>query len=104
MYIRYDGKDYLCRCRPGDTMTYRGLPYSFPAPVTGEIILCADDGFVLRTDRAEDYLRQTFVNGVLTLTNQPEPVVVEPEETAEPTVWDELDAAYREGVNGAYDQ
>lgn len=33
--------------------------------------------------------------------------VIEPEEPdapADPTVWDELDAAYQEGVNGAYDQ
>lgn len=33
---------------------------------------------------------------------EPEPIPIpEPEETS---VWDELDAAYREGVNTAYDQ
>lgn len=32
----------------------------------------------------------------------PEPS--DPEPTAEPTVWDELDAAYQEGVRSAYDQ
>lgn len=49
------------------------------------------------------------VNGVMTVTSwtpgvmpEPEP---EPEEpTTEPSVWDELDAAYREGVNAAYDE
>ena len=48
------------------------------------------------------------VNGVMTVTAwtpgvMPEPV--EPEEPeAELSVWDELDAAYTEGVNGAYDE
>lgn len=28
----------------------------------------------------------------------------EPDAPAEPTVWDELDEAYQEGVNGAYDE
>ena len=32
---------------------------------------------------------------------EPEP---EPEPTPELSVWDELDAAYTEGVNGAYDE
>lgn len=73
MYIAYNGTKYPCQCRPSETMVYRGLPDDFPAPVSGEVVLCADDGFVLRTDKAEDYLRQTFDGGVLTLTNAPEP-------------------------------
>lgn len=86
MYINYNGTNYPCRCRPGKTMVYRGLPEDFPAPVEGEVILCADDGFRLRVDKSEDYLRQTFEGGVLTLTNVPEPEVVEPgeEEDTEP--------------------
>jgi hypothetical protein len=36
----------------------------------------------MRTDNPADYLWQTFENGVLTLTNEPEPVV--PEEHTEP--------------------
>lgn len=82
MYITYNDKNYPCSCRPSDTMIYSGLPDDFPAPATGEITLCADDGFVMRTDNASDYLRQTFEDGVLTLTNEPEPV--EPEEPTEP--------------------
>lgn len=74
MYIAYKGAKYSCQCRPSATMAYRGLPDDFPAPVSGEITLCADDGFVMRTDKVKDYLRQTFVGGVLTLTNAPEPV------------------------------
>lgn len=87
MYILYNNTKYPCQCRPASTMRYSGLPEDFPAPVSGEIALCADDNFVLRTDKAEDYLRQTFVGGILTLTNvpepEPEPEPVEPEPTAE---------------------
>lgn len=94
MYLTYNNQTYPCKCRPGKTMVYRGLPEDFPAPVTGEITLCADDGFVLRTDKAEDYLRQTFEGGILTLTNQPEPEPVEPgpEPNPEPTIEDRVTA------------
>lgn len=87
MYITYKNTNYSCKCRPAKTMQYSELPEDFPAPVDGEIVLCADDGFVLRTDNSADYLRQTFEDGVLMLTNTPEPVPepepVEPEPTAE---------------------
>lgn len=91
MYIEYNKIKYPCSCRPSQTMIYRGLPDDFPTPVSGEIVLCADDGFVLRTDNTADYLRQTFENGVLTLTNAPEPEPVEPSEP-EPTPQDDADA------------
>lgn len=79
MYILYQDVKYPCICRPSETMVYRGLPEDFPVPVSGEIVLCADDGFVMRTDNTADYLRQTFESGVLTLTNIPEPVKDEEE-------------------------
>ena len=90
MYIKYNNNDYPCTCQPSkNTVIYRGLNEDFPYPASGEIILCANDGFVMRTDNTADYLRQTFENGVLTLTNIPEPVEpaepVEPEEPVEPT-------------------
>ena len=72
MYIAYNGVNYPCQCKPSATMVYRGLPDNFSVPVRGKIVLCADDGFVLREDKVGDYLRQTFENGVLTLTNTPE--------------------------------
>lgn len=72
MYITYNEINYPCTCYPSKTMIYRGLPDDFPVPVSGEIALCADDGFVMRVDVAEDYLRQTFECGVLMLTNIPE--------------------------------
>ncbi len=91
MYIKYNGKEYPCKCRPSNTMTYRGLPDDFPVPVSGELVLCADDGFVLRKDNADEYLRQTFEGGVLVLTNAPEPEPVEPA-AKEPTTEDILNA------------
>lgn len=84
MYITYNAEKYHCKCRPAKTMRYSELPDDFPTPVNGEIVLCADDGFVLRTDNTADYLRQTFADGVLTLTNKPEPEPFEPEPEAEP--------------------
>ena len=49
------------------------------------------------------------VDGVLTVTAMTEGTLPEPAPEPEPpkseaSVWDELDAAYQEGVNGAYDQ
>jgi hypothetical protein len=102
MYIKYQETNYPCECYPSnERMVYSGLPEDFPAPAVGEIALCANDGFVMRMDNPADYLRQTFEGGILTLTNQPEPVVPEPIPEPEPvlTVWEELDAAYQEGVN-----
>lgn len=90
MYLTYNEKNYPCTCRPGAAMVYRGLPDDFPAPVSGVLTLCADDGFVLRADTAEDWLRQTFEGGVLTLTNLPEPEPVEPAPDPGPTTEDRV--------------
>lgn len=85
MYIAYKDKKYPCKASVSETtMRYWELPEDFPAPVDGEIILCDNDDFEMRRDNSADYLRQTFVNGMLTLTNEPEPVPVEPEEPVEP--------------------
>ncbi len=78
MCIEVNGTKYPCQCRPGESMVYRGLPEDFPAPATGTVALCRDDGFILREDDPADYLRQVFEGGTLTLTNAPEPVPVEP--------------------------
>ena len=92
MYIRYNNNDYPCTCQPSkNTVIYRGLNDDFPYPANGEIVLCANDGFVMRTDNTADYLRQTFENGVLTLTNTPEIEPTEPTE-AEPTTDEVLNA------------
>lgn len=105
MYITYKGNNYPCTSlkRGGGGVIYRGLPEDFPAPIEGMMVLYADDGFHMRTEKADDWLRQTFVGGVLTFTNTPEPA---PEPDPEPesdddglVTWGELAKAYKEGVN-----
>ena len=84
-------------------MVYRGLPEDFPAPGEGEVVLCADDGFVLRTDNSAAYLRQTFADGVLTLTNaaeQPE----EPEEEETPSISERVEALEAEAEQAKIDR
>ena len=87
MYIKYNDKTFPCNCQvTSSTITYSGLPEDFPAPVSGDIVLCANDGFEMRTVMVEDYLRQTFDSGVLVLTNIPEPEIVEPEPVTTPSL------------------
>ena len=82
MYIKYKETQYPCICYLAQkAITYHNLPENFPIPVEGEITLCANNGFVMRVDKVENYLRQTFKNGVLTLTNLPEVKIVVPEVT-----------------------
>lgn len=61
--------------------------------------------FAAQCVEAPDKVEQRWVydpdNGTFSEPSEPEEPA-EPE--AEPTVWDELDAAYQEGVNTAYDQ
>ena len=83
MYIKYKDIKYSCGCIVSrQSIVYTGLSENFSVPVEGEIVLCANDGFVMRKDNTTDYLRQTFSNGTLTLTNLPEPT--EPEAPIEP--------------------
>lgn len=101
MYITYKDKDYPCKCKIGQTMVYSGLPEEFPEAISGEIALKADDGFMLRADIVENYLRYIYENGTLTLSNLPEPEPTpEPEypETEEITI-DDMATAILEGVN-----
>ena len=73
MYIKYKNQKYPCKCViTNETIYYKELPDNFPETVQGEIVLCANDDFELRRDNTKDYLRQTFENGILTLTNIPE--------------------------------
>ena len=106
MYILYNDKQYPCKYRNNmHTVAYSNLPEDFPAPVEGEILLYADDDFLLRIDYVEDFKRQTFVNGTLTLTDIPEPEPTpDPEPTPEPETpdeisWDVLASAITEGIN-----
>ena len=92
MYIRYQNTNYPCSCAAKDNeVRYIGLPADFPVPVSGRIILFANDGFKMREDVAEDYLRQVWEDGTLTLTNTPEPTP-EPEPEKVETTDDVLNA------------
>lgn len=104
MYILYKEKKYSCtRLENGRSfMIYRALPEDFPAPIDGEMVLYTDKDFKLRTENADKWLRQTFTNGILAFTNTPEPIPNEeelPSSDPGPVTWDELAAAYAEGVN-----
>lgn len=93
MYIKYDNKDYSCKCSiNSSSITYRELSEDFPSKIDGEITLYADNGFEMRKDNVKDYLRQTFLEGTLTLTNLPEPEPETEEITPTPTELEQLRA------------
>lgn len=94
MYIIYNETKYPCRCKPAPVaINYFDLPEDFPAPVSGTIPLYADDGFLLREDSADAYLRQTFANGHLQLTNVPGPEPAPEPEPSDPEPSEEDDTA-----------
>ena len=96
MYIEYKSIKYPCLAAVGVEMVYSGLPSDFPFPAVEEITLCADDGFVIKVDDPNGYLRQTFEEGVLRLSNVPE---VEPVEPVTPVI-DESDTAVLNALLG----
>ena len=61
--------------------------------------------FAERCVEAPDDVEQGYVyNAETGIFSKPSYNVPAPEPETEPSVWDELDAAYTEGVNAAYDQ
>ena len=86
MYIEINETKYPC-AKPsfGAFLIWPGVE-DLPFPVAGTITTCADDGFVMREDNPGEWLRQTYDNNVLTLTNAPEPEPYEPGEEPEPVV------------------
>lgn len=74
MYITINKIQYPCTGYvPKDgVVTFSGVE-GLELPVVGAVTLCADSGFELAAQVAEDYARQTLVGRVLTLTNLPEP-------------------------------
>jgi hypothetical protein len=82
MYIQYKNQNYECKCTiRKDSIIYKNLPTNFPTVISGQIALYANNGFELRKDNVEDYLRYTNTNGTLTLTNLPEPEVIPIDDT-----------------------
>lgn len=96
MYIQIGNTQYPCAGYdplPGVRARYTGID-GLALPVAGTVTLYAGNGFVLAEQDAADYARQTYENGVLTLTNEPEPVPApEPDPVVtEPTEIDQLRA------------
>lgn len=62
-----------------------------PTEVSGTIQMYDNSGFLISEDNADSFLRYTYTGTLLTLTNIPEPVPVEPDPNyvPEPTT-DEL--------------
>ena len=75
MYIKIDDKKYPCgnvREESGG-IVFTGV-VGMEKPPTGVITLYRDDGFEMRADDAGAYKRVLLDGGVLTLTNEPEPM------------------------------
>ena len=82
MYITNNAKQYPCT---GYTVTSKTACFigvkNVTLPLSGTIQLVSEDAdFELSVQVCEDYARQTYENGVLTLTNEPEPIFAEPTE------------------------
>lgn len=60
------------------------------------------DKFVNTIYATEEFVREYCEVNNFTYQPRPEPEYPQPD--PEPDIWDELDRAYREGVDSAYDQ
>lgn len=88
MYITINGVRYddAKRTQNNHRITYISSALTADLVAVGSIGEYRDDGFLLREVDVSGYARQIARDGVLTLTNEPEPVPVEPvdpEPTAE---------------------
>ena len=93
MYIANEANTYPCTgyYPTANDVRFAGVE-GITLPVSGEIRLVSEDNnLILAIQDCGDYARQTFVDGVLTLTNEPEPAV--------PT-GEELRAAAKERISG----
>jgi hypothetical protein len=74
MYILNQGNKYSCKnyINTSKYVIFEGIEEPIEH-FTGVITLCQDDGFILAEEDVSKYAKQTFVNCILTLTNEPEP-------------------------------
>lgn len=72
MYIQIDGVNYACTQRyfPNGGICF--MLDTMPQTVSGEILLCADSGFLLASYDTAEYARTEIEGNTLTLTNAPE--------------------------------
>lgn len=74
MHIKNSNNTYPCAgYRAGTSPKFWGVT-GLTLPITGSVELIGDDGFVLAEHDTGQYLRQTYADNTLTLTNEPEPV------------------------------
>lgn len=87
MYIKINDTKYPCENvrEDGGGIVFAGVTGLDKPPTAGAISLCADDGFELAAADVTGYKRVLLADGVLTLTNEPEPTVVEPTTPVETT-------------------
>lgn len=95
MYLIINNNKHGVRQRivSADTVKYLCVTPS-PEEVSGTIQMFRDDGFLMCEDNAADYERVSINGGLVTMTNAPVPVPVDPA----PTLEDEMAAAIKEGV------
>lgn len=82
MYIEINGVTYAGakRAKGAQSVSYLAEGLSEGLEAAGAISVYRDDGWLLCEDNAGDYARQESKQGMLRLTNVPEPVAVEPAE------------------------
>ena len=70
-----------------------------PEQVTGKIQMYENNGFLISEDDADQFLRFTYSGTLLTLTNVPEPIPVEPIPVESEVTTGDMANAITEGVN-----
>jgi len=86
MYLIINGNKHTVSKRIYETDTIKYLTVEPKVEnVSGVIQMYRDDGFLMCEDNADGYERKTHIGTLLTMTNKPVPVPVEPnfEPTAE---------------------
>ena len=83
-------------------IVYTGASLTGILDISGAIETYANNDFLLASDTIADYARYVISDGIITLTDKPEPVPPEPDppEPPEPDIWDDIAGAIKEGVNG----
>lgn len=98
MYLTIMGVEHTVTKRivKGKTVRYIGVTPE-PEIISGTIEMYRDDGFIMSADDADSYGRKTYVGTLLEISNDPEPVPVEPVPSLDERVT-ALENAIKEGL------
>ena len=101
MYLMINGNRHTVSRRIANPDTVRYLNVTpEPETVTGKVQMFENGGFLISEDNADGFVRFTYTGTTLTITNVPEPEIVEPEHFGEEGVtWTSMANAIAEGVN-----